>query len=177
MNREQDRRNRQDQEQEQGQGQGERHRARDYDPEGEHLEEFRFLFERVPQAAQAEHPPLPALAEYARGLRPAGIDPQGWETHAISAHVALCSSCRRKLTGIRRRERLRAWIREPARLGQRLLGEERWRRAYQYLGLLLLVGGIFLVYSLWQGTTIEPPAGERPPPPAGERIGNTPGVG
>ena len=169
MNREQGRRNRQDQQ--------EKHRARDYDYEGERLEEFRFLFERVPQAAQAEHPPLPALVEYARGLRPAGIDPQGWETHAISAHVALCSACRRKLNGIRRRERLRALIRGPARLGQRLWGEERWRRAYQYLGLLLLVGGIFLVYSLWQGTTIEPPAGERPPPPAGERIGDTPGVG
>ncbi|GEM_PF-3425140 len=146
--------------------------------EGEHLEEFRFLFEGVSQAARAEHPPLPALVEYARGLRPAGIDPQGWGTHAISAHVALCSTCRRKLNGIRRRERLRALLGGPARLGPRGgWGQERWRRAYQYLGILLLVGGIFLAYSLWQGTTVEPPPGGRPPPPAGERTGDTPGVG
>lgn len=148
-----------------------------YAYEEEHLEEFRFLFERLSQAAQAEHPPLTALTEYARGHRPAGIDPQGWETHAISTHVALCSACRRKLRGIRRRERLQALILGPARWGRQLLGEERWRRAYQYLGLLLLVGGIFLVYSLWQGTTIEPPKGDRPPPPAGEHTGDAPGVG
>lgn len=151
-------------------GQGEGH-------EEERLEELRFLFERAPQAAQAGHPPLVALTEYAQGLRPEGIDPQGWERQALSTHVALCPICQRKLRGIRRRQRLQAFVSKPTRLGQRVLGEERWRRAYQYLGLLLLVGGIFLVYSLWQGTTIEPPAGERPPPPAGEHTGDTPGVG
>lgn len=143
--------------------------------EEERLEEFHFLFERLRQTVPADHPPYSALVDYVRGGRRRGIDPQGWEGHAISAHAALCERCQRALIRIRRRERLQALLLGPAHLGRRLLGEERWRRAYQYLGLLLLVGGIFLVYSLWQRTTVEPPP--REPPPAGEHMGDSHGVG
>ena len=155
---------------------GEPRRGR-VDLEEERLEEFHFLFDRLAQTAQGEHPSTQALVEYVRGLRPEGIDPRGWEAHAISAHAALCPECSRRLRWIRRRERLRALWPDPVRSLRQLLGEERWRRAYQYLGLLLLVGGIFLAYSLWQGSMVEPPPNDQPPPPAGEHIGDSPGVG
>ena len=57
------------------------------------MEEFLFLFEDVDKAV-AIHPPQEVLREYVTGERPAGIDPKGWQSQAISVHLGLCLPCR-----------------------------------------------------------------------------------
>lgn len=152
-------------------------------PPEERLEEFHFLFAQdrlaLAAGARANHPPREALQEYARGNRTLGVDPQEWGRQAISVHVALCTTCTRRLRRIRRYERLRSLAASPFRRGGphvRLQDSPRWRRAFQYATLILLIGGLFLGYSLWQGTQVDSPRSDPPPPPSPEYTGNRPGM-
>lgn len=119
--------------------------TQDNNPEEERLEEFRFLFRDL-HPASAIHPPQSILAEYIRGIRRKGIEPQGWQSHAISAHIALCPSCQFKADRLRRRERV----------GQIWTRATRWRPAYLYLGIVLLISGIVAII-LWPPDSVGPP--------------------
>ena len=115
--------------------------------EREQLEEFRFLFDGL-QHASAVHPPQEVLDEYVRGVRPKGIDSQLWQSQAVSAHVGGCDSCRLHVQKLRRKQ----WITQ-----LRHTSIDAWkgfwrdaarsRRAYQYLGILVLIIGLLTVYS------------------------------
>jgi len=137
-------------------------RERDF----EDLEEFGFLLEGLSEA-RGIHPPREVLSEYLRGLRPEGIDPARWQHQAISTHLGLCRTCRRRLRALQRKEHFEALLRVPLEGWRRLWGgTRRWRRAYQYLGLIALAAGIVVIYSIFQSWGPSPgPGGGSPPPP------------
>lgn len=111
--------------------------TQDNNPEEERLEEFRFLFRDL-HPASAIHPPQSILADYVRGIRQKGIEPQGWQSHAISAHIALCPSCQFQVDRLRRK----------ARVGQIWTRATRWRPAYLYVGVALFISAMVALI-LW----------------------------
>lgn len=129
--------------------------------------EFRFLFEGLERIARI-HPPRRALEEYARGERPEGIDPEAWPAQAISAHLGLCPPCREQVERLRRRERIRQLLHNPiATLRTQFVRSlPRWRQAYQYAGVFLLLVALFFV--LWRPPTPPEPPNPNPLPPSNE---------
>ncbi len=129
-------------------------------------QEFEFLFEGLEHTAPI-HPPRRALEEYVRGDRPEGIDPNTWPAQAISAHLGLCSPCQKQAQRLRRRERTLQLLRNPITTTRMrfVQGLPRWRRAYQYVGVFLLLVALFLLYALWQQPGIQGPDEKRPLPP------------
>ncbi|OGF54146.1 MAG: hypothetical protein A2Z21_07175 [Candidatus Fraserbacteria bacterium RBG_16_55_9] len=121
------------------------------DPKGEHLEEFQFLFSGL-QHASLVHPPQNILEEYVRGIRPKGTDSQGWQSHAVSAHVGLCPTCGQKVERLRHKQQTRQTIHTLSEAWSRFWrGAARWRRAYQYVGILVFITGLIVVYSFMRG--------------------------
>lgn len=141
---------------------------RDLEAESEQLEEFEFLFKDL-QKAPAIHPPRQILEEYARGLRPEGIDPEGWHAHAISAHLGFCRSCQLESIRLRRVRRLEQLLRLPLDAWKQFWqGTTRWRRAYQYIALLVLISGLLTAYFMLQSPVLPPEIPPGAPPPATE---------
>ena len=134
----------------------------DPNAEGERLEEFRSLFADLHYASMI-HPARHILEEYVRGVRPRGPNPQAWQNHAISAHVGICHACGHYVEELRQTQQARqarrtfteAW-------NQFWRGATHWRRAYQYMGIVLLIGGLIAIYPL-----LRPPPPPPPPPPVG----------
>lgn len=133
--------------------------------ERESLEEFKFLFEGLQHAA-AVHPPRPILEEYIQGARPEGIDINGWHSHVVSAHIGLCSSCRLEVARLRRQQSIERHRRAPIEVWRGFLqGLANQRRAVQYVGILVLIGGLIAVYSMTQTIREEKHPQPQPPPP------------
>jgi len=133
--------------------------------EREQLKEFKFLFEDLHRAT-AVHPPKHILEEYLRGVRPKGIDFQGWQSHAVSAHVGICPSCRLQVARLRTQRRIEQLRRTPIDVWRDFLRDVAVRRrAVQYFGILVLISGLIAAY--YSITSQEPRIGQPPatPPP------------
>jgi hypothetical protein len=128
--------------------------------------EFKFLFEGLERITRI-HPPRWALEEYVRRERPEGIDPDMWPAQAISAHLGLCPPCEKQVERLRRREQILQLLRNPiATLRTQFVRNlPRWRQAYQYAGVFLLLVALFLLYTLWQPVGPPQPPEKHPLPP------------